>query len=110
MFTPMSSSANYDFVEPAELVEYRETLVPTNATELVAALSGMFTLGLVETQVADLSEELESVYLQLFPDGTFHELEPFLLKINDELNLNLSVNDIRMFENLLEVKITQYWP
>jgi len=97
--TPTSSSANYEIVEPAELVEYRETLVLTNATELVAALNSMFTLGFVEAEVADLSEKLESMYLQLFPDRTFHELEPFLLKINDELNLNLSLNDIRMFEN-----------
>lgn len=100
MFTPVLGSINYDFIGPAELVEYRETLVLTNATELITALNSMFALGLTETKVTDLSEELERVYLQLFPDGTFHDLEWFLLKINDQLNLKLSVDDIRTFERM----------
>jgi hypothetical protein len=97
VFTPMANSANYDLVEPAEFAEYKETLVLTNATELIAALNYTYALSLAKTQVATLSEKLESLYLQLFPNGTFHELEPFLLKVNDELNLNLSVDNIRMF-------------
>jgi len=98
--TPASSSANYDVVEPAGLVEYRETLMLTDATELIAALSRTFALSLTETQVASLSEKLERLYMQLFPDGVFCDLELFLLKVNDELSLNLSVDDIRMFEKL----------
>jgi len=98
--TPVSSSANYDIIEPAELVEYKETLMLTNATELVASLSSTFALTLAEKQIANLSEKLERLYMQLFPDGTFHELEQFLLKVNDELNLSLSVDDIKTFENM----------
>jgi hypothetical protein len=96
----LTVSASYGFVEPEELVEYKETLMLANATELLIALNATsVSLTLSEARIVDLSEELETFYTQQFPNGTFYELELFLIKVNEELKLNLTRTDIKAFVN-----------
>ena len=96
----LAASASYVPVGPEGPIEYREEFMLSDAVELLRALNATYaSLSLSEARIADLSERLETLYLRLFPSGTFHDLELFLVRMNDELKLNLTRTDIKAFVN-----------